>query len=125
MRKHALAAIIAATTITAPASRAQTPMQQMTPQNFYLPILNDERDNPNHPVWGYLAGVISGANIASVMATGRPMACMMHDVEDTEATANTILRYLVEADMLGREEATLEIAAVVAFAWYFPCGEAL
>lgn len=124
MRKHALAAIIAATAI-APASRAQTPMQQMTPGTEYLQTLNDERNNPDHPIWRYIAGVVSGANVAAIMTSGKPIACVMHPLEDSETTANMILRYLIETDMVGKKAATLEIAAVAAFSWYYPCGQML
>lgn len=124
MRKHALAAIIAATAI-APASRAQTPMQQMTPGTEYLQTLNDQRSNPDHPIWKYIAGVVSGANVAAIMTSGKPIACVMHALEDSETTANMILRYLIEADMVGKDAATLEIAAVAAFSWYYPCGQML
>ena len=68
------------------------------------------------------AGVVSGANIGAVLASGRPIACQMHSLTDIDATANLILEYLVAANLVGDERASLEIAAVGAFTWAYPCG---
>ena len=97
-------------------------MQQHTPQDFYLPLLNSERADPNSPLWAYIAGVVSGANIGAVLASGQPIACQMHSLTDIDATANLILEYLVATNMVGDERASLEIAAVGAFTWAYPCG---
>jgi len=100
-------------------------MQQHTPQEFYLPLLNSERADPNSPLWAYIAGVVSGANIGAVLASGQPIACQMHSLTDIDATANLILEYLVAANLVGDERASLEIAAVGAFTWAYPCGVTL
>ena len=97
-------------------------MQQHTPQDFYLPLLTSERADPNSPLWAYIAGVVSGANIGAVLASGQPIACQMHSLTDIDATANLILEYLVATNMVGDERASLEIAAVGAFTWAYPCG---
>lgn len=104
---------------------AHVEMQQHTPQDFYLPLLNSERADPNSPIWAYIAGVVSGANIGAVLASGQPIACQMHSLTDIDATANLILEYLVAANLVGDERASLEIAAVGAFTWAYPCGVTL
>lgn len=100
-------------------------MQQHTPQDFYVPLLNSERTNPDSPLWAYIAGVVSGANLGAVLQTGRPIACQMHSLTDVNATADLILQYLLATDMIGDERASLEIAAIGAFHWAYPCGIAL
>jgi hypothetical protein len=97
-------------------------MQQHTPQSVYLPVLNTERDNPDSFIWSYIAGVVSGANLGAVLQTGRPIACQMHSMADTQATANLLLEYLLATDMVGDDRASLEIAAIGAFVWAYPCG---
>jgi len=97
-------------------------MQQHTPQEFYVPLMSSERQNPDAWVWAYIAGVVSGANLGAVLQTGRPIACQMHSLTDVETTANLILEYLLATDMVGDERASLEIAAVGAFVWAYPCG---
>ena len=100
-------------------------MQQHTPQEFYIPLLNSERTNPDSPLWAYIAGVVSGANLGAVLQTGRPVACQMPSLTDVEMTANLILEYLLATHMIGDERASLEIAAIGAFHWAYPCGIAL
>ena len=97
-------------------------MQQHTPQEFYVPLLNSERAHPDSPLWAYIAGVVSGANLGAVLQTGRPIACQMHSLTDVNATADLILQYLIATNMVGDERASLEIAAVGAFGWAYPCG---
>lgn len=100
-------------------------MQQMTAQSDYIDALNNERDNLDHWIWPYVSAVISGANVGAIISSGSPIACHMHGVEDTDLTANLIIGYLVQTNMIGNEEATLEIAIVAAFAWAYPCGVVL
>lgn len=100
-------------------------MQRLTPPSEFLQVLNDERDNPDHEIWRYIAGVISGANVGALIVSNTPLACGMHPINDSETTANLILRYLVETDQLHSEKAALEIAVVAAFAYSYPCGVGL
>lgn len=97
-------------------------MQQSTPQEIFLPIMRDEVDDPDSFIWAYIAGVVSGANLGAVLQTGRPIACQMHSMTDTYATRDLLLHYLLATNMFGDDRATLEIVAIGAFAWAYPCG---
>lgn len=100
-------------------------MQRLTPPSEFVQTLNDERGNPDHEIWRYIAGVISGANVGALIASDTPLACGMHPITDSETTANLILRYLVETNQLHSEKAALEIAVVAAFSFTYPCGVSL
>lgn len=97
-------------------------MQQSTPQEIFLPIMRDEVDDPDSFIWAYIAGVVSGANLGAVLQTGRPIACQMHSMADTHATRDLLLQYLLATDMFGDDRAALEIVAIAAFHWAYPCG---
>lgn len=100
-------------------------MQQLTPPAIYIDALNDQQDSPEHWIWPHISAVISGANVAAIMVSGKPVACHMHSVDDRELTADLILGYLISVGMLGDDAAPLEIAVVAAFAWAYPCGVTL
>ena len=121
MRRHLMiaAACLAAATGISQAHDAFA-QQVITPPADYL---HDLMTAQHGPFFLYIAGVASGANAAWIAATGQPLFCHPHAVDDIEQTRTVIL------DFLQTEEVTdahiLELVVPAAFERAYPCGDPL
>ncbi len=114
------AACLAAATAISSAHDAFA-QQLVTPPSDYV----DQLLTAQHgPFFLYVAGVASGANAAWIAATGEPLFCHPHDVDDIETTRQVILDYLRSQPTV-TEEFILEAVVPAAFAAAYPCGVAL
>lgn len=95
----------------------------ITPRDRFLGMLDEAQTEPTHAIWFYIAGLIGGANLASVAYTGQPMICDTHKFENQERTTEVIMDWLVRYGHLDNPDFLLEVAAPLAFAEEYPCTE--
>lgn len=93
----------------------------LTPRDEFLAVLADARGDPRHAIWFYISGLVSGANAAAIMHTGKPLICDTHSFEEIAETEETIMLWLLNSDALSSPDTYLEMAAPLAFTARYPC----
>lgn len=111
----ASACLIAATAI----SQAHDALAQqlVTSPDWYIPKILDAPADDDF--WIYVVGLTSGANAAWIAATGGPLFCGPHLLEDVEQTRGVLLDFLSTVEI--NETTILEAVAPMAFAAAYPC----
>ena len=110
--------IIVSTVFYSQYARAQN---LLTYRDQMLPLLSQASEEPGHPLWFYIAGLVGGANAASVLHTGKPIICDTHEFENHDETEETIMRWLLASGQLSNPEILLEVVVPLAFADRYPC----
>lgn len=96
----------------------------LSPPSDFVPWLEEARQaGPEHPAWVYVAGLINGANVHSLLAYGTPVVCNTPGGNDIDQTLDTIMNYVAEYKLAGDPNALFEIVVVVSHAIAFPCSE--
>ena len=110
--------IIVSTVFYSQYARAQN---LLTYRDQMLTLLSQASEEPGHPLWFYIAGLVGGANAASVLHTGKPIICDTHEFENRDETEETIMRWLLASGQLSNPEILLEVVVPLAFADRYPC----
>ena len=110
--------IIVSTVFYSQYARAQN---LLTYRDQMLTLLAQASEEPGHALWFYIAGLVGGANAASVLHTGQPIICDTHEFEDHAETEETIMRWLLASGQLSNPDILLEVVAPLAFADRYPC----
>jgi hypothetical protein len=122
MRRHLLPAAIVIAGATAISQAYDALAQQLaTPPEHWLPELLSA--GPESAFWLYVGGLAAGGNAAYFAATGEPLYCGAHKLEDIEATRDVILDFVVHIEL--NEYAILEAVVPAAFAVAYPCAGAV
>lgn len=96
-------------------------MNIVTPRDSFFVGFAEARNKPLHPLWFYIAGIISGANAANIILTGEPTICDTHPFEDTAKTEEVVMRWLLANDLMDNPDILLEVAVPLAFEDQYPC----
>jgi len=117
MRRHLLPAAIAIAGATAISQAYDALAQQLaTPPEHWLPELLSA--GPESAFWLYVGGLAAGGNATYFAATGEPLYCGAHHLDEVERTRNVILDFIVHIEL--NEYAILEAVVPAAFAVAYP-----
>lgn len=97
-------------------------LTNITPARDWMETVNYAVNDPTHPIWFYIAGLVTGANTGSIMQKRGPIICGANNpYDDPVGARNLLIEFVVTNDLVDNPHAILEVIAPTAYMNTYPC----